>query len=36
MNRGMNVPEKSKRGITGVLQEMISYSGNILIPMIAA
>lgn len=36
MGRGMNVPEKSKRGITGVIKEIFSYSKKMKVPMIVA
>ena len=36
MGRGMNVPEKSKRGIKGILKELFSYSEKLKVPMITA
>ncbi len=36
MGRGMGAPEKSRRGIRGVLKELLSYSSKLKIPMIAA
>ncbi len=36
MGRGMNVPEKSKRGIKGILKELFSYSQKLKIPMVIA
>ena len=36
MGRKMSVPEKSKRGIKGVLKELFSYSRNLKAPMIIA
>ena len=34
--RGMRAAEKSKRGISGVLRELFSYSSKLKIPMIVA
>ena len=36
MGRGMSVPEKSKRGIKGVLRELFSYSAKLKAPMAIA
>ena len=36
MGRGMSVPEKSKRGIKGVLKELFSYSAKLKVPMAIA
>ena len=32
----MRVPEKSKRGISGVLRELFSYSSGLKLPMIVS
>ena len=34
--RGMSAPEKSKRGIRGVLRELFTYSSKLKVPMIIA
>lgn len=36
MGRGMRVPEKSKRGLKGVLSELAAYSGNLVAPTVIA
>lgn len=36
MGRGMSAPEKSKRGIMGVLKELFSYSKTLKTPMAIA
>ena len=36
MGHGMQVPEKSKRGLKGVLCEMFTYSENLKVPMLIA
>jgi ATP-binding cassette subfamily B multidrug efflux pump len=36
MGKGMRVPEKSKRGIKGVMKEILTYSGRFKIPGIIA
>ena len=36
MARGMRVPEKSKRGIKGLLKELFSYSNKLKVPMCIA
>ena len=36
MGHGMQVPEKSKRGLKGVLCELFTYSENLKVPMLIA
>lgn len=36
MNGHMNVPEKSKRGIIGLIRELFIYSSKLKVPMIIA
>lgn len=36
MGRGMSVPEKSKRGIMGIIREIFSYSQKLKVPMLIA
>lgn len=36
MGRGMSAPEKSKRGIKGVMSELFSYSAKLKLPMLIA
>lgn len=36
MERSINVPAKSKRGITGIIKEIFSYSKKLKVPMIVA
>ena len=36
MGRGMTPPEKSKRGIRGILKELLTYSSKLKVPMLIA